>query len=143
MSENSTPPQPAMPSSLNLIVVLVMIAMMSGFLVVLTDQLTASRIAANEQAALERAIFTVLPEATQSRSYVLSADDLRLLAEGEKINDDKQAMYAGYDADGNLTGLAMVAAARGYQDVVKILYGYSVETECVTGFGCRSIPPHQ
>jgi electron transport complex protein RnfG len=134
MSENSTPPQPAMPSSLNLIVVLVMIAMMSGFLVVLTDQLTASRIAANEQAALERAIFTVLPEATQSRSYVLSADDLRLLAEGEKINDDKQAMYAGYDADGNLTGLAMVAAARGYQDVVKILYGYSVETECVTGF---------
>lgn len=134
MSENATVSQPAMPSSTNLILVLVMIAMMSGFLVVLTDQLTADRIAANEQAALERAIFTVLPEATQSRSYVLSAEGLSLLAEGEKISNDKQAVYAGYDDEGNITGLAMVAAARGYQDVVKTLYGYSLETECVTGF---------
>jgi electron transport complex protein RnfG len=119
---------------MNLIIVLVLIAMTSGFLVVLTDQLTADRIAANEQAALERAIFTVLPEATQSRSYVLSEDGLRLLAEGEKISDEKQAVYAGYDAEGKITGLAMVAGARGYQDIVKILYGYSLETECVTGF---------
>ena len=134
MSEHSTVPHPPAPSSLNLIIVLVSIAMMSGFLVVLTVQLTASRIAANEQAALERAIFTVLPEATQSRSYVLSEDGLVLLAEGEKISDEKQAVYAGYDAEGKITGLAMVAGARGYQDVVKILYGYSLETACVTGF---------
>jgi electron transport complex protein RnfG len=134
MSEQSTVPQPAAPSSLNLIIVLGLIAMMSGFLVVLTVQLTAARIAANEQAALERAIFTVLPEATQSRSYILSGDGLTLLAEGEKVSDEKQAVYAGYDAEGNLTGVAMVAGARGYQDIVKTLYGYSLETECVTGF---------
>ncbi len=133
MSQEASIPQPAMPSSKNLILTLLMIAMMSGLLVVLTYQLTAPRIAANKQRALEKAIFTVLPTATQSRSYVLTDDGLSQLAEGETVADEKQAVYAGYDADGKLTGLAMVAASRGYQDIVKVLYGYSLQSECVTG----------
>ena len=122
-----------MPSSKNLILALGLIALMSGFLVVLAFQLTAPRIAVNKQRALEKAIFTVLPTATQSRSYVLSGDGLQMLQEGETVSDEKQAVYAGYDAEGKITGLAMVASARGYQDVVKVLYGYSLETQCVTG----------
>ena len=133
MSENSSVPQPAMPSSKNLIISLGTIAMMSGLLVVLAFQLTAPRIAENKQRALEKAIFTVLPTASQSRSYELSEDGLTLLTEGETISDEKQAVYAGYDTDGKLTGLAMVSSARGYQDVVKVLYGYSLESQCVTG----------
>lgn len=133
MNVIASTPTPAMPSSRNLILTLGSIAMMSGLLVVLTFQLTAPRIAANKQRALEKAIFTVLPSATQSRSYILSESGLTELAEGETVQDEKQAVYTGYDADGKLTGLAMVASARGYQDVVKVLYGYSLETACVTG----------
>lgn len=133
MSENSTVPQPAMPGSKNLIMALGMISIMSGLLVVLAFQLTAPRIAVNKQRALEKAIFTVLPTATQARSYVLSENGLELLPEGQTVADEKQAVYAGYDAGGRITGLAMVASARGYQDVVKVLYGYSLETQCVTG----------
>ncbi|MGA1205248.1 MAG: FMN-binding protein [Opitutales bacterium] len=133
MSEDTSMPQHTVPSSRTLIVALGMIAMMSGFLVVLAFQLTAPRIAANKQRALEKAIFTVLPQASQSRSYVLGEDGLVIVPEGEAVSDEKQAVYAGYDADGNLTGLAMVSSARGYQDVVKVLYGYSPESQCVTG----------
>jgi electron transport complex protein RnfG len=130
MSENSTPPQPAMPSSANLIMALGLIAMMSGLLVVLAFQLTAPRIAANKQRALEKAIFTVLPSATSSKNYKLDENGLT------QLPDDAIAVanvFAGYDADGNLAGLAMESSARGYQDVVKVLYGYSLESECVTG----------
>ena len=133
MSEHSSVPQPAMPSSKNLIMALGMISILSGLLVVLAFQLTAPRIALNKQRALEKAIFTVLPTATQSRSYVLSDNGLELLAEGQTVADEKQAVYAGYDSDGRITGLAMIASARGYQDVVKVLYGYSPETGCITG----------
>jgi electron transport complex protein RnfG len=42
-------------------------------------------------------------------------------------------VYAGYDESGKLVGLALEAAAQGYQDVVRTLYGYSPECECIIG----------
>ena len=130
MSEETLQTQPATPSSKALIITLGTIAMVSGLLVVLAFQLTAPRIALNKQRALEKAIFTVIPAATTSKNYKL--DDSGLV----KLADDAIAeanVFAGYDASGKLAGLAMEAGARGYQDIVKILYGYSLESECVIG----------
>jgi len=42
-------------------------------------------------------------------------------------------VYAGYDAEGNLKGVALQAAAQGYQDVVRILYGYEPACQCIRG----------
>lgn len=107
------------------------IAMLSGLLVVLTFQLTLPRIEENKRLALEKAIFEVLPEATSKQSFRLDEAGLTLLpadaAEGANV-------FAGYNAEGQLTGLAMEAAARGYQDTVRILYGYVPQTECVVSF---------
>ena len=130
MSEQPNIPAPAVPSSTRLIVSLGLIAMMSGFLVVLTFQLTAQRIATNQQRALEKAIFTVLPQATVSKNYKLTESGLTLLPDDAIAEAN---LYAGYTPEGKLAGLAMEAAARGYQDVVRILYGYSPENACVIG----------
>lgn len=130
MTEQTPTATPAMPSSRNLILVLGGIAMMSGLLVVLTYQLTLPRITYNQQMALEKAIFTVLPEATVKSNYLLDESGLVLLSD-ENFADAN--VFAGYNEDGELTGLAMEASARGYQDVVTILYGYSLESECVVG----------
>jgi electron transport complex protein RnfG len=130
MTEHTPTAPPAMPSSRNLILVLGGIAMMSGLLVVLTYQLTLPRITYNQQMALERAIFTVLPDATVKSNYLLDESGLVLLSDDEFANAN---VFAGYNEDGELTGLAMEASARGYQDVVTILYGYSLESECVVG----------
>ena len=126
----ATPAAPAMPSSRNLILVLGGIAMMSGLLVVMTYQLTLPRITYNQQMALEKAIFTVLPEATVKSNYLLDESGLVLLSDEDFADAN---VFAGYNEDGVLTGLAMEASARGYQDVVTILYGYSLESECVVG----------
>ena len=42
-------------------------------------------------------------------------------------------LYAGYDADGNLAGVALEAAAQGYQDVIRVLYSYDPSCECIRG----------
>ena len=131
MSEETPSNAPQQPKSRKLIMTLVGIAMMSGLLVVLTFQLTLPRINQNKQEALENAIFAVLPFAESKANYLLNEEGL------VELPDDAFAeanLFAGYDADGKLTGLAMEASARGYQDVVRILYGYSPETECVVGF---------
>ena len=131
MSEEAkAPTTPDLPSSWSLILTLGMIAMMSGLFVVLAYQLTLPRITLNRQKALERAIFTVLPDTTSRINLLLDESG------PTKLPDEAFAQanaFAGYDADGNFTGLAMEASARGYQDVVKILYGYSPESECVIG----------
>ena len=107
-----------------------LIAMVSGLLVVLAFQLTAPRIALNKQRALEKAIFSVLPEASISKNYKLDENGLSLLPD-EAIAEAN--VFAGYDAEGKLSGLAMEASSRGYQDIVTILYGYSLESSCVIG----------
>lgn len=130
MSEERSESQPKLPSSGTLVTALGLIAMMSGLLVVLAFQLTAPRIALNKQRALEKAIFSVLPQAQSRINYKLDENGLT------ELPDDAIAeanVFAGYDANGQLSGLAMEAGARGYQDIVKILYGYSVETSCVIG----------
>jgi electron transport complex protein RnfG len=129
MSEESHP-QPQLPGSGRLITALGLIAMMSGLLVVLAFQLTAPRIALNKQRALEKAITSVLPEAVSRINYRLDENGLTELP-GDAIAEAN--VFAGYDSGGKLYGLAMEAGARGYQDIVKILYGYSLETSCVIG----------
>jgi len=129
MSEQSPIAHPAGPSSLRLIVSLGLIAMISGLFIVLAVQLTKEKIAHNKQVALEKAIFAVLPAATQSVKYRLDESGLvKLPNEATDAN-----VYAGYDAGGDLAGLAMEGSARGYQDVVKVLYGYSLDREAIIG----------
>ncbi len=129
-AERNSAAAPAPPKSGALILTLGSIAMMSGLLVVLTFQLTQPLIIKNQQAALEKAVFAVLPEAVTRKNLLLDESALEVLPDAafEKAN-----AFAGYDAEGRLAGLAFEGAARGYQDVVRVLYGYDPERECVIG----------
>jgi electron transport complex protein RnfG len=127
---STTTPSPQQPKSTSLILTLGIIAMLAGFFVVLTVQLTAPRIALNEQRALEKAVFTVLPQASTSRNFLLDETGLHPLGKEEIARAN---LFAGYTPDGELAGVAMEGSARGYQDVVRILYGYAIETRCIIG----------
>ncbi|MCF7970450.1 MAG: FMN-binding protein [Methylococcaceae bacterium] len=121
---------PEMPSSTKLISTLAVVAMISGLLVVLVYEFTKPIIAENQRLATERAIFKVLPKATSRLTFVVEQDKLTLA-------DDKSAgelVYAGYDANNQLVGIALNAAAQGYQDTIKLLYGYQANSGCITGF---------
>ncbi|KPK56259.1 MAG: FMN-binding protein [Thiotrichales bacterium SG8_50] len=104
------------------------IAMLSGVLVVLVYQITQPMIAENKRLAIERAVFRVVPGAVDRRDFVVTETGLEPGQQATGIQ-----IYAGYDGDGALKGIAAEAAARGYQDVIRILYGYNPGCECITG----------
>jgi len=132
MSEaQAIPAPPPMPSSFRLIATLALIAMISGFMVVLVHQVTLQPIARNHQEALERAVFNVLPGAVQKVNLRLDETGLIQLADDQIPQSN---LFAGYDAAGRLVGVAVQAAARGYADTIRVLYGYDPAREAIIGF---------
>jgi len=128
--ENEPNEVPALPSSFSLISTLGVVAMLSGFLVVLVYEYTKPIIAENQRLATERAIFKVLPKAKSRLTFIISEGKIELA-------DDKakgELIYAGYDANNQFVGLAINAAEQGYQDIVKLLYGYQPDKGCITGY---------
>lgn len=127
MTETSSP---ALPSSSRLIITLAIVAMLSGLLVVIVYEVTKPVIAENQRRATERALFKVLPQIKTSLAW--SVDHERLVPATD--TNFEGTIYSGYDGDGRLLGLAIPAAGQGYQDVIRILYGYNPFTGCITGF---------
>ncbi len=116
--------------SFRLIRTLVAVAVLSGFLIVFVVQATLPRITENKRRAVERAVFGVLPGATTRVAFRVESDGLVRLK-----NEDVpgQKAYAGFNAAGELVGVALEAAGQGYQDVIRILYGYAPDREFITG----------
>jgi electron transport complex protein RnfG len=121
---------PATPAG-RMIRTLVGIAMLSGFLVVLTYQLSKPIIAENQRRAIEAALFQVIPGAVTRRDFVLTESGLR-----EVTTDSTPAgkpIYAAYDQEGRLAGIAANAAAQGYAGLIHLLYGYDPACRCIRG----------
>jgi electron transport complex protein RnfG len=126
------PPVQAPPSG-SMIRALGGVAMISGFLVVLVFQITLPMIEENQRLAIEQAIFQVIPGATRRVDFSLGPGGLTRVDEATPGGAEDTQVYAGYDASGKLLGVALEAAAQGYQDVIRLLYGYSPEREHITG----------
>ncbi len=130
MSNTPEKQQPQFPQSSVLITTLGIIAMLSGLLVVIVYEYTQPIIAENQRLATEKAIFKVLPTAKTRLTFLVDGEKL-------KLADDKtmgELLYAGYDKNNQLVGVALNAAAQGYQDMVKLLYSYQPDTGCITGY---------
>ncbi|MES9936244.1 MAG: FMN-binding protein [Sedimenticola sp.] len=107
------------------------VAMLAGFLVVMVYQWTKPIIAENKRIAIEKAVFRVVPGAASRKDFLLG--DAGLFAKAEAEAGEGETIYAAYDEQGALKGIALEAAATGYADVIRILYGYNPGCECVTG----------
>lgn len=108
---------------------LTLVATISGLLVVFVVEMTQPLITENQRIAVERAIFQVIPNATQWHKYRLSDDQL---VPAEEV-ENGLSIYAGFDKEGILQGIAAGAAAQGYADTIKLLFGYNPACECITG----------
>ncbi len=132
-SENTPNNVPPLPSSLSLISTLGVVAMLSGVLVVLVYEFTKPIIAENQRLATERAIFKVLPLAASRLTFeVIKDNKIKQVKADDKPTGD--LIYAGYDKNNQLVGLALNAAEQGYQDIIKLLYGYTPKNGCITGY---------
>jgi electron transport complex protein RnfG len=133
MSNNAAIPKAKQPSSLHMIATLGGVAFLSGFLIFFAVQATEAGIKQNKLEQLRAAVFEVLPGATSSQAFAVDEDGFRPV-EVDDATPGLKKVYAGYDDSGALVGVAIEAAAQGYQDVIRALYGYDPATESLTGF---------
>lgn len=132
LAMNAEAPQ-SKSNSVAMIAVLGGIALLSGLLIALAYQATLPRIKINQQRMLEAAIFHVLPGAFARSTFLAAPDGTLTKVEGE-VTGAGTRLYAGYDEQGTLVGVALEASAQGYQDIIRIIYGISPEKEAVIGY---------
>ena len=131
----SGPPIPgsAPPSVWHMYRAMVGVGLGCALLIVSVYQLTGPVIARNRAEALQAAIFRVLPEARSSRSFRVAPGEGFEAVAGEAPAGSR-VVHAGYDEGGRLVGLAVEAEGMGYQDVIRVLYGYAFDRDAVIGF---------
>jgi Na+-translocating ferredoxin:NAD+ oxidoreductase subunit G len=110
-----------------------------GLIIVGSYEVTLGPAQANRRLAVERAVFKVIPAAKSIQEFhVVNGTEIRR-AEGGEPPPGAVKFYAAYDAGGALSGIAAEGAAKGYADVVRVMFGYSPECQCITGIGVVSM----
>lgn len=128
MTEQTIAQMPTTPAG-KMLSVLGGIAMLSGFLVVLSYQLSKPAVEENQRIGTEKMVFKVIPGSTQRQEFLVTKDGVRPADGGEGT-----LVHAAYDKDGKLIGIAIKGAAQGYADLVNIIYNYDPNCSCIRGF---------
>ncbi len=132
MSESKTIQSGPADNSLKMLRAMVGIGILCALMIVMTFQGTKPIIKENRAEALQKAIFRVLPGAQTAQTFRLTEDNAFVPVEEEGA--EGELVYAGYNENGELVGVAIEAAGQGYADIIRILYGYDPEQQEVIGF---------
>ena len=122
------------PPSWPMLRAMVSVGLLCGLLITTAYIATRPAIERNRAEALQRAIFEVLPAARSARTFAWVEDrgfERVRVEEGEKTA--APVVHVGLDEAGGVAGVAIEAAGMGYQDVIRVLYGYSPERTAVIG----------
>lgn len=129
----NAPTAPDLTPGHRIMLTLALVASLCGVLIVATFEGTQAAIAANKRIVLERAVFKVLPGAISVREYMATPGGIQ--AAGGTPPPGALKFYAAFDAAGQLKGIAAEGAAKGYADLVRVLYGYDTGCQCIVGLG--------
>ncbi len=132
MAETKQIQQTAPGNSTEMLRAMVGIGIMCALLIVLVFEGTKPIIAENQAEALEKAIFQVLPGTATTQAFMLNEANEFVPASGDE--KEGRVVYAGYDEEKELTGLAIEASGQGYAGIIRILYGYDPDQQAVIGF---------
>jgi electron transport complex protein RnfG len=124
-----------LPETPRLVVTLSFAGLVSGLAIVGAYRLTLPRIQANNAEALQRAVFEVLPGSEKMQPLVWRDGALTVPQTGAagSATDGAPTIYGGYTAEGGFVGYAIPAAGPGFQDTIRLIYGYRPERKRVVG----------
>ncbi len=122
--------RPAEPTSLRLVTALSLAGLLSGIIIVSVYEATLPTITAYQARMLREAVFEVLPGIERIQRLVYR--DGILVAEDAEDTDD-EAIFGGYGGSGELVGYAIPSAGPGFQDTIRLLYGYLPSQRQVSG----------
>jgi len=118
------------PSSARLVATLGFAGLMSGLIIVAVYEATLPTITAYKARVLKEAVFTVLPGVSSMQR--LTYRDGRMSAVGGD-EEEEDVVFGGYDGGGNLVGYAIPNSGPGFQDTIRLLYGYLPQDRQVVG----------
>ena len=110
---------------------LICVGIACSLVIVVVYELTGPIIRNNKLEFRSQAIIEVLPQATKSAAFRLNENGSFEPASAE--SEEADLVFAGYDEDDVLVGLAIEAQGMGYQDIIRVLYGYSFEDQAIIG----------
>ncbi len=120
---------PREPGSTRLVLAMALAGLLAGIIIIAVYEATLPTITANKARELREAVFRVLPGV--ERMQALRYDGQALVPNPGKADDD--TLYAGYDGDGRFVGYAIPAEGPGFQDTIKLLYGYLPRQRRIVG----------
>jgi electron transport complex protein RnfG len=120
------------PSSARLILTLSLAGFFSGLVLVGVYELTLPTITANKARELREAVFRVLPGVARMEPMAWVNETLQP-AEGESEESEIPTVYAGYDEQDALVGYAVPGEGPGFQDTIRLLYGYQPDKRLIVG----------
>lgn len=118
------PVQPSSSTCRRLVGTLALAGAAAGLLIVVVHVATQPRIQAHRALVLREAVQEVLgaPERT-STLYVLEGGFSEELPEGvDSLTVER--VFVGYDAEGQMVGMAISGAEPGFQDIIGLIFGY-------------------
>jgi len=118
------------PGSARLVATLGLAGLLSGLIIVSVFEATRPTIVAYQAKVLRQAVFKVLPGTAHMQRLVYREG--RLLVK-ETEDQDEEALFGGYDVQGRLLGYAIPGAGPGFQDTIRLIYGYRPATRRVVG----------
>jgi len=118
------------PGSARLVATLGLVGLLSGFIIVSVFEATRPTIVAYQAKVLREAVFKVLPGTVHMQRLVFQEGRLQVKDEEDQ---DEEALFGGYDAQGRLLGYAIPGAGPGFQDTIRLIYGYRPDARRVVG----------
>lgn len=121
---------PVEPSALRLVLTLTIAGLISGLAIVGIYEATLPTITANKARELREAVFKVLPGVSNMQKLVYQHDTLSP-THAQRL--DAPTIYGGYDSEGHFIGYALPGEGPGFQDTIRLLYGYIPEKRMISG----------
>ncbi len=132
MSTEQAIKQAGEPSSQKLIVSMAIAGFISGIIIISIYLLTFNTIKENKARELQNAVFKVIPGVTKMQKLYYIKEDNKLVA----INTDdvdEEMIFAGFDKQDKFVGYAIQGKGPGFQDTIKLLFGYQRNNSVITG----------
>jgi len=122
------PVAPEQTSSLRMIVSLGGAGALAGLLIVVVYTLTLGPIEAHKAEVLRLAVSEVLNDPARYETLYATPQGVSQSLAEAGTEGSAEKIYLGFDAEGRPTGVAVKAAAAGFQDVITLIYGFDPAT---------------
>lgn len=110
-----------------------LIAMLSGLLIALAYEWTAPIIAEGRRLATEKAVLALIPGAVTQRAFVVGPEGVTPVDGAPGAAPAGDPIYAAYDAQGQLQGVAITGSGYGYAGPVEVMFAYDPTRQALVG----------